>query len=101
MLAKKQAPSPIGVSENFAVGIALVLLSFRLCLMPIGSGLSLDETGTFWIIQGSLPQILARSLSLSPQSALYMAIVWMCRFPRDLVSSGGNHGGPRHLRRSA
>lgn len=77
MAANKQALSSISVYENFAVGITLVVLSIRLCLMPIGSSLSLDETGTFWVIQGSLPQTVARAQSLSPQSGLYMAIVWM------------------------
>jgi hypothetical protein len=38
---------------------------------PLGSSLGLDETGTFWVIQGDLGQVVDRALDFQGQFPLY------------------------------
>ncbi len=64
-------------SDGAYVWAALALLFVRLCIMPIGSSLWLDELGTSWITNGTLPQAVSRSLNWNPQSTVYMSISWM------------------------
>jgi hypothetical protein len=49
------------------------LVAVRLWIMPLGSSLWLDETGTYWTVQNGLSQIASRSYS-PPQSTTYFFV---------------------------
>src|SRR2546422_334785 len=44
--------------------------------MPLGASLSIDETGTYWIVQGNLEETVSRAISWPPQPVLYCLTVW-------------------------
>ncbi|MFY9551331.1 MAG: glycosyltransferase family 39 protein [Thermoanaerobaculia bacterium] len=58
-----------------AVGLGALV---RLWVMPLGSSLSLDEFGTWWVTNGRFDEILSRA-RLFPQSVPYAAAVWLAR----------------------
>ena len=45
-------------------------------IRPLASSLSLDETGTFWVIRGSLNDVIHRALDFQGQFPLYHAFLW-------------------------
>jgi mannosyltransferase len=50
----------------------------RLWIAPMRASLWLDEFGTWWITNGRFGEVLSRA-RLFPQSAAYMAVVWITR----------------------
>jgi hypothetical protein len=62
--------------SRFALPAALLLGIARLWIAPLGSSLVLDETGTYWTIQGGWAEIAART-QIFQQSALFGYIVWI------------------------
>lgn len=50
---------------------------FKLWLLPLRTGLWQDETGTFWAIQGTLTEVVHRTLLWPAQTLLYTLIDWM------------------------
>ena len=62
---------------HLLIGI-LALLVGALWLLPFGSSLWLDETGTFWIVQGSFGQTIHRALE-SSGSIPYFVVVWLAK----------------------
>ncbi len=63
-----------------------LLLAFTLALacVPIGSSLWLDETETYWIVDGPLSEVVKRSQLWGGQTPLYYFIAWFG--PRGLSS---------------
>lgn len=57
----------------FAVGLIGVLAVW---IRPLASSLWLDETGTFWVIRGSLQDVIHRALDFQGQFPLYYAFLW-------------------------
>jgi 4-amino-4-deoxy-L-arabinose transferase-like glycosyltransferase len=62
---------------HLLVGI-LFLLVGALWLLPLGTSLWLDETGTFWIVDGSFWQTIHRALE-SSGSIPYYVVVWLAK----------------------
>jgi Dolichyl-phosphate-mannose-protein mannosyltransferase len=60
---------------HLLVGILFMLVG-ALWLLPLGSSLWLDETGTFWIVQGGFGQTIHRALE-SSGSIPYFVVVWL------------------------
>lgn len=56
-----------------AVGLIAILMVW---IWPLSSSLWLDETGTFWVIQGSLGDVVDRALDFQGQFPLYHALLW-------------------------
>lgn len=52
------------------------LMIFALWLRPITSSLWVDETGTWWVIEGGLRQAIQRADAVQGQSALYYVLLW-------------------------
>lgn len=89
-VARGPEPESAIVPGNIDRGVFLALLAMVICklwLIPLRSGLWLDETGTYWTAQGSLSETIARSILWPAQSLLYSIIAW-----------GALHvGGPKEL----
>jgi hypothetical protein len=56
----------------------LFLLAGLLWLPPLGSSLWLDETGSFWIVQGGFGQTIHRALE-SSGSIPYFVVLWLAK----------------------
>jgi 4-amino-4-deoxy-L-arabinose transferase-like glycosyltransferase len=68
--------------------IALALVILRLWIQPLSSSLWLDETGTFWIVQGTFAQMAERTARWVGQPPFYATIVWFFAQlpgPREVV----------------
>jgi hypothetical protein len=78
-LVAQDIGTPEVPKEHFhlLVGI-LFLLVGALWLLPLGASLWLDETGTFWIVQGSFSQTIHRALE-SSGSIPYFVTVWVAK----------------------
>jgi len=63
----------------------LALTALRLWLQPIGSSLSLDETGTYWVIKDGLAAALERIHHWDSISPAYAVVAWAA------VALGGAH----------
>jgi dolichyl-phosphate-mannose-protein mannosyltransferase len=61
------------------LAVALVLLATVLWLMPLGSSLWLDETATYWVVQGDLHQMVHRALQFQSGSVPYFFVAWLSR----------------------
>lgn len=71
---------PSRVDREVTWGLILAaLVAFRLCLMPLASSLDTDETGTYWVIQHSLSETIARAVFWPPQPILYCVIAWVAK----------------------
>ena len=55
---------------------AACLMIFALWLRPIMSSLWVDETGTWWVIEGGVRQVIQRADAVQGQSALYYLLLW-------------------------
>src|SRR5262249_40515495 len=55
---------------------AAALMILALWLRPITSSLWVDETGTWWVIEGGLRQVVQRADAVQGQSALYYVLLW-------------------------
>lgn len=56
--------------------LLVAIVFIRFCLMPLGSSLSLDETGTYWVIQGNFQETLSRIAAWPGQPALFCIVEW-------------------------
>jgi hypothetical protein len=65
-----------GGPDLYVVTVGLIGLAV-LWLRPLASSLWLDETGTFWIIRGSLAEVFHRALEFHGQSPLYPLVLWV------------------------
>ncbi len=68
---------PVARGRLWLGGLGLAAVA-RLWIMPLGSSLSLDEFGTWWVTDGGFGQILARA-RIFPQSVLYAGIIGLTR----------------------
>jgi mannosyltransferase len=62
--------------DPYVLAVGLVGVA-SLWIRPLWSSLWLDETGTFWLIQGSLADVFDRALDLHGQSPLYPVLMWV------------------------
>src|SRR5207248_1638413 len=58
---------------------ALVMAAGALWLLPLGSSLWLDETATFWVVQGGLHETIHRALEFQSGSVPYFLVAWIAR----------------------
>lgn len=68
--------------QRWEVRLALALGALgaaALWLRPLTSSLWLDETGTVWLIEGSLTEALERTLTYQGGSPLYYVFAWTAR----------------------
>ena len=61
--------------DGFILLVGLIGILF-VWLRPLGSSLWLDETGTFWVLQGSLGDVVHRALDFQGQFPLYHVALW-------------------------
>lgn len=61
------------------MAIGLVVFGVALWLPPLASSFWLDETGTVWLAQGSLPEALGRTFVYQGGSPLYYVFAWAAR----------------------
>src|SRR5579864_260025 len=59
--------------------ILFAIVAVRLCVMPLIASLAVDETGTWWIVKGSLAETISRASYWAGQSLLYMPIAWSAK----------------------
>jgi hypothetical protein len=59
--------------------ILFAIVAVRLCLMPLIASLAVDETGTWWIVKGSLAETISRASFWTGQPFLYMLIAWSAK----------------------
>jgi dolichyl-phosphate-mannose-protein mannosyltransferase len=61
--------------DNYLLAVALIAI-LAVWIWPLSSSLWLDETGTFWVIQGSLSDVFDRALDFQGQFPLYHSFLW-------------------------
>jgi 4-amino-4-deoxy-L-arabinose transferase-like glycosyltransferase len=59
--------------------LLLVLVAAALWIIPLGSSLTTDETGTYWVIKDGLRDVITRSRRFQGQTPTYYVIEWMAR----------------------
>jgi Dolichyl-phosphate-mannose-protein mannosyltransferase len=59
--------------------ILFAIVAVRLCVMPLIASLAVDETGTWWIVKGSLAQTISRASYWAGQSVFFMPIAWSAK----------------------
>lgn len=74
-VATKVPWSGSGVKLAYLTLLALAVL--KLWLLPLRTGLWLDETGTYWAANGSLAEAFSRPLLWPSQFPLYSALAWL------------------------
>lgn len=63
------------VRDRYLLAVCLLGVA-GLWIMPLRSSLWLDETGTFWVIQGSLGDVVHRALDFQGQFPAYYVLLW-------------------------
>jgi hypothetical protein len=68
-----------GADERFHAAFLITaasLMVLALWVRPILSSLWVDETGTWWVIEGGVRQVIQRADAVQGQSALYYLLMW-------------------------
>jgi mannosyltransferase len=65
-----------GTDRDYFVIVVGLLSVLAVWIPPMRSSLWLDETGTFWVIQGSFREMVHRALDFQGQFPLYHIFLW-------------------------
>ena len=71
------SPDSVSRRDRLFFGVATALVASILWLLPIGSSLWLDETGTYYLVKDGLGPSISRSLEYGGTSPLYAVVAWL------------------------
>ena len=64
-------------SERAWFAVLASIAIFKLWLLPLQNGFWIDETGTFWAVQGGFSETIRRTLIWPAQTLVYSLIAWV------------------------